>query len=405
MKKVALVIAVLIIVGLIALSAYYFLGTKNKYGEAPTPKDLTGVIVPPVTYPLKGKTFVVPNTENILVTLDLVAPSAKRDYPMARYEVGDGVNRGTLVALDDFVTELSSGRRAVPIVVNQGGSGEFFYLAIFTDDGTNIQHIASLPLGDRIKVERIAIEGSKVTVTYFVHDRGQAMAELPTVETVAIFDIASLQVLQAGRIPQTESYTESKQFSGKYLWYETTYNDGRKVVPAKPDVFTLIFNANQIQLGTDCNSASAAFSATVGSSTTFSIEPLSSTKMFCESSQETEYFKMFESVATYAENSNGSIEFTLEDGSVMRFTPVTEVIEYESKAPYTIEDVVSVTTENVDPLQGAIDDEYTEYTITLKNGSAHKVEVYGMMERSSNEASFTETGFTGDVATLMKLGE
>ena len=333
MKKVALVIGVLIIVGLIALSAYYFLGTKNKYGEAPAPKDLTGVIVPPVTYPLKGKTFVVPNTENISVTLDLVAPSAKRDYPMARYEVGDGVNRGTLVALDDFVTELSSGRRAVPIVVNQGGSGEFFYLAIFTDDGTNIQHIASLPLGDRIKVERIALEGSNVTVTYFVHDRGQAMAELPTVETVAIFDIASLQVLQAGRVPQTESYTESKQFSGKYLWTETTYNDGRKVVPAKPDVFTLIFNANQIQLGTDCNSASAAFSATVGSSTTFSIEPLSSTKMFCESSQETEYFKMFESVATYQENSNGAIEFSLDDDALMRFDPVKAVIEYESTAP------------------------------------------------------------------------
>lgn len=406
MKKIIFASCAVIVLVAIAAGAYYFFGTKSKYGEAPPKKDLTGVIVEPVTYSMKGKTFMVPDIENVSVTLDLVAPSAKRDYPMGRYDAGDGISRGSLVALDDFTTENINGLRAVPIAMNHGGSGDFMYLAIMTDDGTNLQHATSVPLGDRIKIKSVRNEGSIVSVNYLVHDRGQAMAELPTVDTTAIIDIATVQVVQAGRVPQSEAYIASKSFAGKYTWIETVYENGEVMQPSIPEVYTLTFNANQIQLGTDCNSGSANFSATTGSTTTFTVDVIASTKMFCEASEENEYFKMVSQIKTYREEEGGNLIFVLDGGEAeMFFSPVKSKLEYDSLQSYRIDSVVSVSTESVDPLPEATDDEYTLYTITLKDGSIHEVKVFGMMERTSVERLFTETGFVGDVATLMTFGE
>lgn len=74
-----------------------------------------------------------------------------------------------------------------------------------------------------------------------------------------------------------------------------------------------------------------------------------------------------------------------------------------SSGSYTLSDVASVTKRNVDPIPSAIDDEYTEYTITLKNGTKYGVKVYGNATLSMNEQGFRNTGYTGDVQALMKI--
>jgi len=344
MKKVLIIGGVIFCLAAIGTGAYYFLKPSSKYGEAPPKKDLAGIIVPPVVYPLNGKTFVVPNTENISVNLTALAPSPTRDYPMGQYDAGDGVNRGTLVALDFFTTENINGRRAVPIVVNQGGKGEFVYLAIMTDDGASLSHVASIPLGDRISVRNIKAEGSVVSVTYFVHDRGQAMAEFPTVETTAIIDIGTGQVIQAGRTPGSEAYVETKTFSGIYKWVETEYEDGEVVRPVVADVYTMQFSTNQLQLATDCNSGSATFVATAGSSTVFTVDTIAATKMFCESVQETAYFEMIGSIAEYSEADDGTLKFVLGDTTAtMTFVPVARVIQYQDTAEVSAQDIIEET--------------------------------------------------------------
>jgi len=141
--------------------------------------------------PLHGVTFIVPDSDGIAVTLDEVSPNPSNTYPMGRYQWPDSPARGSVVALDRYlVWEGDAG--VVPIAVNRGGSGEFFYLAQLQRRGGDIVHVGSYPLGDRIAVERVAVSRGVATVEFRDHDVSQAMAESPAVErtiNIAIADI------------------------------------------------------------------------------------------------------------------------------------------------------------------------------------------------------------------------
>jgi heat shock protein HslJ len=326
MKKIIIGIVTLIVLAAGAGAGYYFFMYDDGKSEPRPPKDLTGIVVPPVEFPMKGKTFVVPNASTTTeVVLDLVSPTAKRDYPMARFTNPDG-SVGTLVALDDFATVLENNLRAVPIVLGASETNQTYFLAIL--EGEDMKHIASLPIGEMLKIQTVQRAGNTVTVNYLVHDRLQAVTEIPKVPTTAVFDIATKTIVQAGRVPATETYVETKSFVGEYLWQETTGVDGTTVTPNKPDIFTLLFDTNRISLGTDCNSGSATFMAESGSSTKFTIDAIAQTKMFCESAQEGVYFEMMSKVSDYAEASDGTLTFKLNDGGSMVFVPKVKKLEF-----------------------------------------------------------------------------
>jgi heat shock protein HslJ len=326
MKKIIIVVSILVVLGLIAGGAYYFLIPDDGYGDPRPPKDLTGIIVPPVEFPMKGNTFVVPGASSTQsVVLDLVSPTATRDYPMARYTDSSGAV-STLVALDDFTTSYTNNVRAVPIVVSGSDSVQMSYLAIL--EGGEGVHVTSLPIGEMIKIESVTRTDNSVAVAYLVHDRLQEVTEVPKVPTTAIFDIATKQIVQVGRIPKDEEYVEVKSFAGQYLWQDTTASDGTKITPIKPDTFTLLFDANRISLGTDCNTGSANFVSASGSSTKFTVEEIVQTKMFCESAQESEYFSMVTQITNYSEGGDGALAFDLSDGGVMVFVPKVKKLEF-----------------------------------------------------------------------------
>jgi heat shock protein HslJ len=327
MKKIIIAIVTLIILALATGAGYYFFIYDDGYSDPRPPKDLTGIIVLPVEFPMKGKTFVIPNASTTTsVVLDLVSPTARRDYPMARFTASDGVTVSQLVALDDFVTGYENNVRAVPIVVSSGETSQNYYLAVL--EGEEMKHVTSLPMGEMIKIQSVTREGNNVTVNYLVHDRLQELTEVPRVPTSAIFDIASKTVVQAGRTPKTETYVETKSFVGEYLWKETIDSDDAKITPDKADTFTLLFDANRISLGTDCNSGSATFVAESGSSTKFTIDAIAQTKMFCESAQEGVYFEMVSKITNYDEDADGTLTFTLSDGGEMVFVPKVKKLEF-----------------------------------------------------------------------------
>jgi heat shock protein HslJ len=327
MKKIIIAVVSLIVLAGAAGAGYYFFVYDDGKSDPRPPKDLTGIVVPPVEFPMKGKTFVVPNASTTTaVVLDLVSPTAKRDYPMARFTAADGVTVSQLVALDDFTTGLENNVRAVPIVVSNSEIDQLYYLAVL--EGDDMTHTTSLPIGEMIKIQSVIREGNNVTVNYLVHDRVQELTEIPRVATAAIFDIVAKTVVQAGRTPKTETYVETKSFVGEYLWEETITADGSIVTPGKPDTFTLLFDANRISLGTDCNSGSATFSADSGSSTKFTVDAIAQTKMFCESAQEGEYFGMIAKITNYDENTDGTLTFDLNDGASMVFVPKVKKLEF-----------------------------------------------------------------------------
>ncbi|MBY0538501.1 META domain-containing protein [Patescibacteria group bacterium] len=331
MKKIIIAVVALIVLALAGGAGYYFFVYDDGKSEPRPPKDLTGIIVLPVEFPMKGKTFVIPNTATNTATtsqviLDLVFPTAKRDYPMARFTGSDGITVSQLVALDDFTTSVQNNVRAVPIMVSSSEIDQAYYLAIL--EGDEMKHTTSLPIGDMIKIQSVTREGNTVTVNYLVHDRLQEVTEIPRVPTTAIFDIAAKSIVQAGRIPKNETYVETKSFAGEYLWQETSNADGSTVTPGKPDTFTLLFDANRINLGTDCNSGSATFVAESGSSTKFTIDTIAQTKMFCESAQEADYFAMVAKISNYDEASDGTLTFDLSDGGSMVFAPKVKKLEF-----------------------------------------------------------------------------
>ena len=330
MKKILIIVVALIILAAAAGAGYYFFMFDDGHSDPRPPKDLTGVMVLPVDVPMTGKTFVVPNASTtISVVLDLVSPTAKRDYPMARFKSGNV--ESTLVALDDFTTASENNLRAVPIMVGAGELNQNYYLAIL--EGDEMKHIASLPIGEMIKVQSVTRTGNTVTVNYLVHDQGQELVELPRVTTSAIFDIGTKTIVQAGRVPSTETYVETKSFVGEYLWQETIEKDGTKTAPGKPDTFTLLFDANRMSLGTDCNTGSTNFVAESGSSTKFTVEAIAQTEMFCESSQEEMYFGMISKITNYKEASDGTVTFTLSDGGAMIFAPKVKKLEFATTTP------------------------------------------------------------------------
>jgi PKD repeat protein len=77
--------------------------------------------------------------------------------------------------------------------------------------------------------------------------------------------------------------------------------------------------------------------------------------------------------------------------------------EDEVADAYGLGDIKTVTAKSVDPIPGAIDDEYTLYTITLNNGTKHEVKVNGMVPAEFIEKSFRATGYTGSIKELTAL--
>jgi heat shock protein HslJ len=326
MKKYLIFGIIGVVLVAIAGASYWFL-LREKEKPPRYTRDPNAFVIPPVTYSMKGKTFVVPDQPETKVTLSLVAPSTKRDYPMGRFALATGTGEGQLYALDDFTTEAVNGSRVVPIVVSMPGTGEFVYIAVVDEAGEQFNHRASYLIGDRVRIGSLTRDGDQVTVVYNVHDRNQAMAELPSVTTTAIIDIATGVFVQEGRKPWLEIVEEAKEFTGKYLWRSTTNSDGEEVKPSVANVFSLLFDGPRITLGTDCNTGSSEFTPPTGSSTALSFGPVASTKMFCQSAEEGPYFEMVSRVTSFTEEGD-VLTFGLNDGSEMVFIREGATLEF-----------------------------------------------------------------------------
>jgi hypothetical protein len=72
---------------------------------------------------------------------------------------------------------------------------------------------------------------------------------------------------------------------------------------------------------------------------------------------------------------------------------------------FSLSDIASVTSKYVDPNPRIADEEYTLYTITLKNGKKHMVKGCGRCTTAMREEAFRKVGYTGDVAKLIALAK
>jgi hypothetical protein len=76
---------------------------------------------------------------------------------------------------------------AVVITNDSGGSGTFYYLAIFTSGTPIVENTYNI--GDRIKVEDLKFADNKFQVTYLERDSEADMASEPTIQITTIAEM------------------------------------------------------------------------------------------------------------------------------------------------------------------------------------------------------------------------
>jgi heat shock protein HslJ len=121
--------------------------------------------------------------------------------------------------------------------------------------------------------------------------------------------------MDSSRLSNLEKLTASK-----WVWRETIMSNDEIILPSKPDVFTLTFNATgEINGTTDCNSFFSTFTL---DETKISFGPLGMTKMYCEESQEQIFTSMLENTdfIFFDEQNNLVLLLKYDSGSVI-FVP------------------------------------------------------------------------------------
>lgn len=340
MKKIIVsIVAVSLLLGGSAVAYFYFFAEAESGSTDFVSKWDTLNQIEPVEFSMRNQTFVLPvqsatstleaTTTPQTVTLNLVSPGNVRDYPMGQLTTTEG-ERVTLTALDDFLSEEVAGKRALLLRKESEIGGEEYFLGIITITGETVEHLNSLRISDHIRPRSLQTDGSTVVFNYDVHDRDQDFTETPRINTSATIDLAEERVIIAGRYPKTEAVIRYKNFSGTYTWLYTDTNEDERIEPIDPTAFTMRFNANRVELTTDCNSGSSVFKTEPLPATTFTIESISTTSMFCESEQEDEYFAMIESITSYEEAEDGMLTFQLANNQTMSFVPKGRELEFGS---------------------------------------------------------------------------
>lgn len=88
---------------------------------------------------------------------------------------------GQAVLVDD--TAVST------IAINSGGSGEFFYLISLKPSNGGWEMTSSQPLGDRIDLQSVKLDGKTIKVDFKDHGPEQAMVDAPNVQVHKVYEI------------------------------------------------------------------------------------------------------------------------------------------------------------------------------------------------------------------------
>ena len=107
------------------------------------------------------------------------------------------------IVLSDFLAsgDLTGDKAddAAAIMVSQtGGSGTFYDLVVVQNQNGKAVHVATIGLGDRIKITSIKVYDGRVTVTYLTRKDSEPMSAAPAV------DVSKTFALQGGKLVEVK---------------------------------------------------------------------------------------------------------------------------------------------------------------------------------------------------------
>ncbi len=241
------------------------------------------------------------------------------DYVGAEYMIeGVRVTLGDKVKYfgNELVTDLNDdGRDDVVFLVTSdgGGSGTFFYVVAALNTESGYVGSDGYFLGDRIapqttEVSRNPQHKNVIVVNYADRAAGEPMATKPSVGTSTYLKLDT-ESMRWGVVENNfpgEANPQAMSLGMKtWVWQRAQYNDGKEIVPAKADAFTLTFSADgSFSASTDCNHAGGAY---VTNQKSLTFKDIFSTLMYCEGSQETEFLQLLEHTGSFHFTSHGEL--------------------------------------------------------------------------------------------------
>lgn len=272
----------------------------------------------PSAEPVEVPKEVVSDPKNATYSIDGTAVTLTNG--LSEVEVpGAGARVVTRYFGNELYTDLNDdGREDVVFLLTQetGGSGTFFYAvaAINTEEG----FIGSdgYLLGDRIAPqtthERQDPTHKNVVVVNFA-DRypDEPMTTRPSLGKSAYLklDDTNHWAIVEPDFPGEADPNVMTLGMKTWVWQRALYNDGRELLPAQTDAFTLAFaDDGTVSITTDCNSAGGAYTV---DGDTLQFADLYSTLMYCDGSQEAEFLALMRDVRSFHFIGRGELVLSL----------------------------------------------------------------------------------------------
>ena len=252
-----------------------------------------------------------------------LAPLEDGEY---REPAAPGSATEIVVLLTEYVVfgQLDDGQQvaAVVLVTNPGGSGTFYDLAwVAREDGQAV-NIATTLLGDRVKINSLAIENGEIIVDMIASGPDDPMC-CPTQEVERTYALRGSEIVQTGEIihsSEDAAASSSGDLTGiLWQWAQLveTAPASESVVP-DPENYTLILQPDgTVAIKADCNLAGGSYELD-GEALTIGLGP--TTLAFCgEQSLDNQYLQLLATVESYAVE-NGRLVLSLKsDAGRMTF--------------------------------------------------------------------------------------
>lgn len=200
------------------------------------------------------------------------------------------------------------------LVTSTGGTGTYYELALLSKSPQGWVNDDTVLLGDREEVKTVDFDGQRVEVVMATHAPKDPMC-CPTLEVTKRF------VVENGKlVPVNDQGTPADPLSGaQWQWVHTLYNNDKKLVPSKPENYTIQFQeGGLVAVKADCNVKGGQFTA---DGSQLSITITHSTMAACEpGSLENEFVRNLEASAIFFFREGELYIDLMYDTGTMRFS-------------------------------------------------------------------------------------
>jgi heat shock protein HslJ len=142
---------------------------------------------------------------------------------------------------------------AVILITQTGGTAIFYDLAVMANQGGKATNLAVTSLGDRIRIESLAIVDDEIVVDMVSQGPGDPMC-CPTRNVVAHYSLVGSALIRKRTTPMVQADTSPSLAGETWRWRELRLGDGQSIKVDQPDLYTLRFVSDKgFILRADCN--------------------------------------------------------------------------------------------------------------------------------------------------------